>query len=85
MLRSGIPEEIALALRSVSASYRGWGAPVEVTRPLADGDVVELAGRTASKSSSVPATASWTPSSGTPSASSASSATTSSPTSPRTR
>lgn len=45
MLRSGIPEEIALALQSVSSSYRGWGAPVRVTRPLADGDVVELAGR----------------------------------------
>ncbi|MBS1894947.1 MAG: MBL fold metallo-hydrolase [Actinobacteria bacterium] len=45
MLSSGIPEEIALALRSVSSSYRGWGAPVNVTRPLADGDVIELAGR----------------------------------------
>ncbi|HKZ13950.1 MAG TPA: MBL fold metallo-hydrolase [Solirubrobacterales bacterium] len=45
MLRSGIPEEIALALQSVSSSYRGWGAPVQITRPLADGDVVELAGR----------------------------------------
>jgi glyoxylase-like metal-dependent hydrolase (beta-lactamase superfamily II) len=45
MLRSGIPEEIALALRSVSSSFRGWGAPVKVTKPLADGDVVELAGR----------------------------------------
>ena len=42
MLRSGIPEEIALALQSVSTSFRGWGAPVTVTRPLADGDVVEL-------------------------------------------
>lgn len=45
MLRSGIPEEIALALRSVSSSYRGWGAPVEVTRPLADGETIELGGR----------------------------------------
>jgi glyoxylase-like metal-dependent hydrolase (beta-lactamase superfamily II) len=45
MLASGIPEDIALALRTVSASYRGWGAPVKVTRPLVDGDVVELAGR----------------------------------------
>jgi glyoxylase-like metal-dependent hydrolase (beta-lactamase superfamily II) len=45
MLRSGIPEEIALALQSVSDSYRGWGAPVQVTRPLADGDAVELSGR----------------------------------------
>ena len=45
MLRSGIPEEIALALQSVSSSYRGWGAPVEVTRPLADGETIELGGR----------------------------------------
>jgi glyoxylase-like metal-dependent hydrolase (beta-lactamase superfamily II) len=45
MLRSGIPEEIALALRSVSGSYRGWGAPVEITRRLDDGDVIELGGR----------------------------------------
>ncbi len=45
MLRSGIPEEIALALQSVSTTFRGWGGPVQVTRPLADGDTVELAGR----------------------------------------
>jgi glyoxylase-like metal-dependent hydrolase (beta-lactamase superfamily II) len=45
MLRSGIPEEIALALQSVSSTFRGWGGPVKVTRPLADGDTVELAGR----------------------------------------
>jgi glyoxylase-like metal-dependent hydrolase (beta-lactamase superfamily II) len=45
MLRSGIPAETALALQSVSSSYRGWGAPVQVTRPLADGDLIELAGR----------------------------------------
>jgi glyoxylase-like metal-dependent hydrolase (beta-lactamase superfamily II) len=45
MLRSGISEETTTALRSVSASFRGWGAPVKVTRPLADGDTVELAGR----------------------------------------
>ncbi|HEY2053217.1 MAG TPA: MBL fold metallo-hydrolase [Solirubrobacterales bacterium] len=45
MLRSGIPEEIALALRQVSSGYRGWGAPVQVTKLLADGDMVELAGR----------------------------------------
>jgi glyoxylase-like metal-dependent hydrolase (beta-lactamase superfamily II) len=45
MLRSGIPEEIALALQSVSSTFRAWGAPVKVTRPLADGDVVELADR----------------------------------------
>ncbi len=46
MLRHGIPPEIVTALRSVSASFRGWGAAVEVTRPLADGSDIELAGRT---------------------------------------
>jgi glyoxylase-like metal-dependent hydrolase (beta-lactamase superfamily II) len=45
MLSSGIPEDIALALQSVSSTFRGWGGPVRVTRPLADGDVVELGGR----------------------------------------
>lgn len=45
MLRSGIPEEIALALRQVSSGYRGWGAPVQVTQPLVDGQVMKLAGR----------------------------------------
>ena len=45
MLRSGIPEEIAIALQSVSSQFRGWGGPVDVTRPLADGDLIELGGR----------------------------------------
>jgi glyoxylase-like metal-dependent hydrolase (beta-lactamase superfamily II) len=45
MLRSGVPEEIALALQSVSSTFRGWGGPVQVTRPLADGDTVELGSR----------------------------------------
>jgi glyoxylase-like metal-dependent hydrolase (beta-lactamase superfamily II) len=41
MLRHGIPPDIVTALRSVSASYRGWGSAVEVTRPLsADGELV---------------------------------------------
>jgi glyoxylase-like metal-dependent hydrolase (beta-lactamase superfamily II) len=41
MLRHGIPPDIVTALRSVSASFRGWGSAVEVTRPLsADGELV---------------------------------------------
>ena len=35
MLRNGIPEEVTVALQSVSRSFRGWGSQVEVTRPLA--------------------------------------------------
>jgi glyoxylase-like metal-dependent hydrolase (beta-lactamase superfamily II) len=46
MLRSGIPEDVATALRSVSSSYHGWGSKVEVTRPLDDGGTIELRDRT---------------------------------------
>ena len=45
MLSSGIPEEIAIALQSVSSSFRGWGGPVNVTRKLDDGDSVDLGDR----------------------------------------
>ncbi|HTR74388.1 MAG TPA: MBL fold metallo-hydrolase [Solirubrobacterales bacterium] len=45
MLSSGIPEDIALALRSVSSTFRGWGGPVRVTRPLADGEAIDLGDR----------------------------------------
>lgn len=46
MLRNGIPEEVTAALRSVSRSFRGWGSHVAVTRPLADGEELELGDRT---------------------------------------
>jgi glyoxylase-like metal-dependent hydrolase (beta-lactamase superfamily II) len=46
MLRSGIPEDVTAALRSVSRSFRAWGSHVAVTRPLADGEAVELRDRT---------------------------------------
>jgi glyoxylase-like metal-dependent hydrolase (beta-lactamase superfamily II) len=46
MLRHGIPGEVATALRSVSASFRGWGAPVRVTMPLSDGGELALRDRT---------------------------------------
>jgi len=46
MLSHGIPPESVTALRAVSASFRGWGAPVRVTRPLADGSELELRDRT---------------------------------------
>ncbi|HEU4706200.1 MAG TPA: MBL fold metallo-hydrolase [Solirubrobacterales bacterium] len=45
MLRNGIPEDVTVALRSVSRSFRGWGSHVEVTRPLEDGGTLELGGR----------------------------------------
>lgn len=46
MLQHGIPAEIVTALRAVSSGFRAWGSAVQVTRPLADGGVIELADRT---------------------------------------
>jgi glyoxylase-like metal-dependent hydrolase (beta-lactamase superfamily II) len=46
MLRNGIPEEVTVALRSVSRSFRGWGSHVAVTRPLADGEEIAFGDRT---------------------------------------
>jgi glyoxylase-like metal-dependent hydrolase (beta-lactamase superfamily II) len=45
MLRNGIPREIGIALRAVTASFRGWGSAVDVTRTVAEGDVLEFADR----------------------------------------
>jgi len=45
MLRNGIPEDVAQALRSVSRSFRGWGSKVEVTKPLEDGQVLPFRDR----------------------------------------
>jgi glyoxylase-like metal-dependent hydrolase (beta-lactamase superfamily II) len=45
MRRNGIPEDVTVALRSVSRSFRGWGSHVEVTRPLQDGGALELGDR----------------------------------------
>jgi glyoxylase-like metal-dependent hydrolase (beta-lactamase superfamily II) len=46
MLRNGIPEDVAAALRSVSRSFRGWGSHVAVTRPLDDGEAIGFRDRT---------------------------------------
>jgi glyoxylase-like metal-dependent hydrolase (beta-lactamase superfamily II) len=46
MLRNGIPEDVVAALRSVSQAFRAWGSQVHVTRPLRDGEAVELRDRT---------------------------------------
>jgi glyoxylase-like metal-dependent hydrolase (beta-lactamase superfamily II) len=45
MLRHGISEEVVTALRQVTASFRAWGSKTKVTRPLRDGDTVELRDR----------------------------------------
>jgi len=46
MLRHGIPANMNAALQAVSASFRGWGGAVSVTRPLSDGDALRLRDRT---------------------------------------
>jgi glyoxylase-like metal-dependent hydrolase (beta-lactamase superfamily II) len=46
MLLHGISADVVTALRAVSASFRAWGASVEVTCPLADGSELELRDRT---------------------------------------
>jgi glyoxylase-like metal-dependent hydrolase (beta-lactamase superfamily II) len=46
MLRHGIPEDVVYALQSVSRSFRAWGARARVTRPLRDGESLELRDRT---------------------------------------
>ena len=45
MRRHGIPPDVVTALRAVSASFRGWGSTVEVSRALHDGEELELAER----------------------------------------
>jgi glyoxylase-like metal-dependent hydrolase (beta-lactamase superfamily II) len=45
MLRNGIPKDVVYALRAVSASFRAWGAAAHVTRPLAEGELLEFGSR----------------------------------------
>lgn len=45
MARHGIPDDVRLALQAVSASFRGWGAPIEPTVFVGDGESVVFAGR----------------------------------------
>ena len=46
MRRNGVPEDVTVALQSVSRSFRDWGSHVEVTRPLEDGEGMKLGDRT---------------------------------------
>jgi glyoxylase-like metal-dependent hydrolase (beta-lactamase superfamily II) len=45
MIRHGIPEDVVQALQNVARSFRGWGAKSKVTRPLADGETIEMGDR----------------------------------------
>ena len=75
MLRHGIPEDVVTALRSVSRSFRAWGARADVTRPLHDGEELRFA-TAPSRCSTGRDTAHRTPCSGTPSGGSCSAPTT---------
>jgi glyoxylase-like metal-dependent hydrolase (beta-lactamase superfamily II) len=46
MLRHGIPRDVVSALRTMSRSFRAWGGSAPVDRRLADGEMLEFAGRT---------------------------------------
>jgi glyoxylase-like metal-dependent hydrolase (beta-lactamase superfamily II) len=46
MLRHGIPEDVVSALEAVSQAFRAWGARAKVTRPLREGERIELRDRT---------------------------------------
>jgi glyoxylase-like metal-dependent hydrolase (beta-lactamase superfamily II) len=46
MLRHGIPQDVATALRSVSRAFQAWGARAEVTRVLRDQGEIPLRDRT---------------------------------------
>ncbi|HTU14161.1 MAG TPA: MBL fold metallo-hydrolase [Solirubrobacterales bacterium] len=45
MLRHGVGEDIANALRGLSENYRSWGDQVDVTIPLGEGSHLELGDR----------------------------------------
>ncbi|MGA8219470.1 MAG: MBL fold metallo-hydrolase [Solirubrobacterales bacterium] len=45
MHRHGISDEVVTALRQVTGSFRAWGAKAKVTRPLHDGELLELRDR----------------------------------------
>jgi glyoxylase-like metal-dependent hydrolase (beta-lactamase superfamily II) len=45
MRRHGISEEVVTALRQVTGSFRAWGSKAKVTKPLSDGEKLELRDR----------------------------------------
>ena len=45
MRRHGISEEVVTALRQVTGSFRAWGSKAKVTRPLHDGELLQLGDR----------------------------------------
>ena len=47
LMRShGVPGDVVIALRAVSMAFRAWGCSAKVSRPVRDGDTLELRDRT---------------------------------------
>jgi glyoxylase-like metal-dependent hydrolase (beta-lactamase superfamily II) len=46
MRSQGVPGDLVVALRAVSSAFRAWGSSAQVTKPLRDGDTLELRDRT---------------------------------------
>jgi glyoxylase-like metal-dependent hydrolase (beta-lactamase superfamily II) len=42
----GVPGDVVVALRAVSMAFRAWGCSARVSRPVRDGDTIELRDRT---------------------------------------
>jgi glyoxylase-like metal-dependent hydrolase (beta-lactamase superfamily II) len=45
MRRHGVPEDLSIVLAAMSAAFRAYGSVAQVTRPLAEGDVLEFRDR----------------------------------------
>ena len=45
MRRHGISEDVVTALQQVTGSFRAWGSKVTVTRPVSDGELMQLRDR----------------------------------------
>ncbi len=45
MRRHGVPEDLSIVLGAMSAAFRAYGSVAQVTRPLAEGDVLEFRDR----------------------------------------
>jgi glyoxylase-like metal-dependent hydrolase (beta-lactamase superfamily II) len=45
MRRHGVPEDLSIVLAAMSAAFRAYGSVAQVTRPLAEGEVLEFRDR----------------------------------------
>ncbi|MEA2197039.1 MAG: hypothetical protein QOJ25_1090 [Solirubrobacteraceae bacterium] len=46
MRAHGVPADMVIALRAVASAFRAWGSSGQVTKPLRDGDTLDLRDRT---------------------------------------